>query len=213
MNSSTFAFLKNIFENYNLMKNKKCSIFSKLSSFYLGSLIECIWTPQLPFWNQIIGALVKTSVFFKIFEVKSQFLIKDEQKENKCVFVVYMRGLNDFRVIFPNSRIATLQLFIILAIRCVKISNISLSNIGIDYWKLNTITVIPLYQVSHTKNGLGFWKHPNTAEKQPKSVMKRSKTVKIGKKWMGKTACMIGVAKNGKNWQKDRVYDWRGQKR
>ena len=31
-----------------------------------------------------------------------------------------MSGLNDFRVVRPNSRIATLQLFIILAIRCVK---------------------------------------------------------------------------------------------
>ena len=121
MNLSTFVFLKIIFENCNLMKNKKCSIFSKLSSFYVGSLLECIWTPKLPFWYQIKHrSFGKNFSFFKIFEVKSQFLIKDEQKENKCVFVVYMRGLNDFRVIWPNPRIATLQLFIILAIRCVK---------------------------------------------------------------------------------------------
>ena len=80
MNLSTFAFLRNIFENCNLMKNKKYSIFSKLSSFYLGSLLECIWTPQLPFWYQIKHrSFGKNFSFFKIFGVKSQFLIKAER--------------------------------------------------------------------------------------------------------------------------------------
>ena len=110
------TFLKTV----KLMKNKKWTIFSKLSSCYLGSLLECIWTPQLKFCYQIKHrSFGKNFSFFKIFGVKSQFLIKDEQKENKCASVVYMRGLNDFRVIWPNPRIATLQLFIILAIRCV----------------------------------------------------------------------------------------------